>query len=111
MEQKIVRVKEMVRYIKKIADDKKIESSDVLHLTVKLMEFVKKYPGLTGKEKKELVKNALAGYLEQAEIEGKDRLIVQVISENVIPKAIDLIVAASKGKFKFKHVKKMFSCC
>lgn len=102
---------DMVRYIKNLTGEKALDDVDVLHLTIKLMEFVKEYPGLTGKEKKKLVETSIFAYIEQLDVEENNKFLLSLVFKNIIPNAIDLLVDVANGKHKFKHVKKLFSCC
>lgn len=100
-----------VDYIKKLTDGKQMDTGDMLYLTTKLMTFVKEYTDLSGAEKKELVKDAISTYIDGLDLEKENKFLLNMVFKNVIPNAIDLLVDVSKGKYKFKHVKRIFPCC
>jgi len=73
----------------------------VLRSVVQLMEIVGKIRGLSGEEKKRMVTYVVQAHLEKNSADPAIMLVV--------PAAIDLVVDAAKGKFKFKQ--KLRKCC
>jgi len=102
---------ETKEFLKKLMDGKKMDASEMLFATTNLMEFVKDYQELTGKEKKKLVEETIKGYIDDIDDDDNDKDLLNIIFEKVLPVAIDLFVDVARGKYKFKHIKKLFVCC
>ena len=98
-------------YINSVTDTQKIDAKNILILTVKIMEVVKKFPNMTGTQKKELVQESIKNLIEQLNDDNDNKLSLDMILKNVIPNAIDILVDVSNGKHKFKLINKLFLCC
>ena len=109
-------------FIRKVYEDAKLalngqplDSSTLLSLSITIMEIVEKLPNLTGPEKKRVVIEVVKLMVDETELSEEDNAKVDVIIETVLPIAIDLIVAASRGSFSLNSIrnklKHIFPCC
>jgi len=101
--------KDMLDHVKIMMKGQEMKPADVLKVTSSLMELVANFKGLTGEQKKQLVEDAVKSYV--AQFEGEEDSALATIFAQVLPTAIDLLVDAAKGKYKYKYVKKIFRCC
>ena len=102
--------KETLAHLKSFMGGKKMDAGEMLFATTKLMETVKDYQDLSGREKKKLVETTIKLYIKENNKDDEESVLLNIIFEKVVPGAIDLLVEVAKGKHKFKHVKKMFPC-
>ena len=97
-----------------IAEFKKSENvmGEITSLVVTLMEGVRVYPGVTGKEKKIIVLKVVRRVLGDIEMHPETHIAVQALVNMILPNVIDFIVSAANGEFKFKltWLEKM-ACC
>lgn len=97
-----------------IVEFKKSENvmGEITSLVTTLMEGVRVYPGITGKEKKIIVLKVIRRVLGEIEMPAETHIAVQAMVNLLLPNVIDFIVAAANGDFKFKlaWLEKM-ACC
>ena len=106
-----LRIGETSIYLKRIMKGKRIGMDEMLFVTTNLMTFVRDYPELSGVEKKELVEKTIRQNIKGINVDNDgDKVFLNLAFEKIVPGAIDLLVDVSKGKYKFKNVKKIFPC-
>jgi hypothetical protein len=88
-----------------------LDASSIMIVTTNVMEALGKYNTITGQDKKNLVILIINAAIYQTSLDEETQTILQTMVNTTIPTAIDLFVAVSKGKYKFKYVKRFFTCC
>jgi membrane protease subunit (stomatin/prohibitin family) len=88
-----------------------LDASSIMVITTNVMDVLGKYNTITGHDKKKLVILIINAVIDQTSLDEETQTVLQEMVKTTIPTAIDLFVAVSKGKYKFKYVKRFFTCC
>ncbi len=80
----------------------------VIYMVTQLMQHVSRFKKLSGADKKNVVIYVINDTIDTTEELVGDAAIIKLM----VPPAIDMLVAASKGRYKFKaKIRSCFSCC
>jgi len=112
---------QLVNKIRELIISKKVDAGDAMDILLVTMKEVEKIKSLNGKEKQQLVINALMELAKGSDgIEGtQDDLInstiikgIHVLIENeILPKIINIIVSVSKGELTLTEIKGCMMGC
>lgn len=102
--------------VSELIDDFKVGDSilgEITELVEHLMEGVKLYPDLRGREKKVIVLKVARRILSEFELDDNTHIAVVAVINYVIPSVIDMIVAAVDGELdlnrKWRKTKKVWN--
>jgi hypothetical protein len=115
----LVKLDELVNYIKDLQGVEKITPMNVVILVDKLVQIVEKYNDLTGSQKKMLVLDSIKKIVNTSVyLNDDERVTLIVIIDLTMPHVIDSIISAINGDMKFENDKsphswfsKLFNCC
>ena len=103
----------IVKIVKKYVEGHPITPGSILQIVSYTMTLVKDIQGLTGPDKKNLVLYVIEEIIHNTEMSDEDKEVALFVLDHTVPDAIDLLVSAGKGIFKFTKAKckKLCSCC
>lgn len=108
-------ISEIYDNLRTIVVDKKVTYGNILILTTQCMELVEKYVELSGLEKHKIVVEVVKRLVTETKLSEAELENINQVVENLVPVAINLIIAASKGKFALNLInkvkKKSKLCC
>jgi hypothetical protein len=88
-----------------------LDTGTVMTITTNIMSALGKYNNISGQSKKNLVILIINAVIDQTSLDETTQTVLQTMVTTTIPTAIDLFVAVSKGKYKFKDAKRFFTWC
>ena len=92
-----------------------LNQASIILIATNAMVLVERVPGLTGLERKELVLQVLRKLIGDLVTDPAAAAALLLVVNNVLPTAIDQIVAATNGKLDINkwwvNVKKNLCCC
>lgn len=108
-------VQQLYTTLLSLLDGEKLTSSNIMSITVQLMQFVEKYPHIKGPERKSIVLNVIKQLvidtMDPSNQETKD---IMSILDLTLPIFIDTIISVDRGELII-HSKQcfnsLFSCC
>jgi hypothetical protein len=120
----LVKLEEMVSYIKSVLGNDTITVTNLVFITTKLMHVVEQYKDLTGYQKKMLIMDTIKKVINDTIIDtivdnmsdSQERMILMTIVDLNLPPLIDTLVSAINGNIKFEKdkimsfFKKLFCC-
>jgi hypothetical protein len=93
-------------------------NSDILHLCISSMQFVEKYKGLTGPQKKDLVLSSVKDLLSNGDEKNNSEYtlssspVISTILDSILPSFIDSSISIEKGKISFSvQPEDVLDCC
>lgn len=109
-------IDEIYENLRTLIVDRQITYGNILIITTQCMELVEKHKELSGLEKHKIVIEVVKKLVSETKLSEAEAQNINQIVENLVPVAINLIVAASRGKFALNLIKKikkckLFSCC
>ena len=112
----LVKLEEMVFYIKSILGNEKITATNIVIIATSLMNVVEQYKDLTGSQKKMLIIDTIKRVINENTNDVEERMALMVIVEFTLPPLIDTLISAINGNLKFEKkkivstLKKIFCC-
>ena len=100
--------------LSQIVGDKKLTTTNIVNITISLMQIVEKYPTLHGKEKKELVIYVLKKSVKDHIFDTDSEESLLLFIETFLPSIIDSVISIDKKELTINITKKLkscFSCC
>lgn len=92
--------------------DTKPTISNIVPITIRLMEAIEQYTELTGSQKKQLVVDVLKHIVNSSDLNEKEKVDILFIIETTCYDLIDSIIAATKGELrinvKISTIRKVF---
>ena len=112
----LIKIEQMVNYIKSSIGDDKINATNIVIISTNLMLIVEQYKDLTGYQKKMLILDAIKKYINQNVSDAQERISLMIIVDMTLPQVLDTLVTAINGDIKFEKDKvisgyKQFFCC
>jgi membrane protease subunit (stomatin/prohibitin family) len=87
-----------------------LDASSIMIITANIMNTLSKYKKINGDDKKKLVILVINTAIKYTSLSDETQILLQEMVKTTIPTTIDLFVAVSKGRYKFKYIKKFFIC-
>lgn len=112
----LVKLEEMVFYIKSILGNEKITATNIVIIATSLMNVVEQYKDLTGSQKKMLIIDTIKRVINENTNDVEERMALMVIVDFTLPPLIDTLISAINGNLKFEKkkivstLKKIFCC-
>jgi hypothetical protein len=112
----LVKLEEMVFYIKSILGNEKITATNIVIIATSLMNVVEQYKDLTGSQKKMLIIDTIKRVINENTNDVEERMALMVIVDFTLPPLIDTLISAINGNIKFEKkkivstLKKIFCC-
>jgi hypothetical protein len=112
----LVKLEEMVFYIKSILGNEKITATNIVIIATSLMNVVEQYKDLTGSQKKMLIIDTIKRVINENINDVEERMALMVIVDFTLPPLIDTLISAINGNIKFEKkkivstLKKIFCC-
>ena len=112
----LVKLEEMVFYIKSILGNEKITATNIVIIATSLMNVVEQYKDLTGSQKKMLIIDTIKRVINENTNDVEERIALMVIVDFTLPPLIDTLISAINGNLKFEKkkivssLKKIFCC-
>lgn len=112
----LIKIEQMVEYIKSTLGDNKITATNIIIITTNLMHIVEQYKDLTGSQKKMLILDTLKKVINQNVSDAQERISLMMIVDMTLPHVLDTLVTAINGGLKFEKDKvisgfKHLFCC
>ena len=112
----LIKIEQMVEYIKSTLGDNKITATNIIIITTNLMHIVEQYKDLTGSQKKMLILDTLKKVINQNVSDVQERISLMMIVDMTLPHVLDTLVTAINGGLKFEKDKvisgfKNLFCC
>lgn len=112
----LIKIEQMVEYIKSTLGDNKITATNIIIITTNLMHIVEQYKDLTGSQKKMLILDTLKKVINQNVSDAQERISLMMIVDMTLPHVLDTLVTAINGELKFEKDKvisgfKNLFCC
>ena len=112
----LIKIEQMVEYIKSTLGDNKITATNIIIITTNLMHIVEQYKDLTGSQKKMLILDTLKKVINQNVNDAQERMSLMMIVDMTLPLVLDTLVTAINGGLKFEKDKvvsgfKNLFCC
>jgi hypothetical protein len=106
-------VENLNQIIKITIQEEGLDPSSIMLVTTNVMSALGKYKTISGADKKKLVILIINEVIDRTNLDESTQIILQTMVKTTIPTTIDLFVAVSKGKYKFKNVTRFFTlhCC
>ena len=112
----LIKIEQLVEYIKSTLGDNKITATNIIIITTNLMHIVEQYKDLTGSQKKMLILDTLKKVITQNVNDPQERISLMMIVEMTLPHVLDTLVTAINGGLKFEKdsvflkFKNLFCC-
>jgi len=112
----LIKIEQMVNYIKSTLGDDKITATNIIIIATNLMHIVEQYKDLTGSQKKMLILDTIKKVINQNINDVQERMTLMMIVDMTLPQVLDTLVTAINGGIKFENdkivsvFKKLFCC-
>lgn len=112
----LIKIEQLVEYIKSTLGDNKITATNIIIITTNLMHIVEQYKDLTGSQKKMLILDTLKKVITQNVNDPQERISLMIIVDMTLPHVLDTLVTAINGGLKFEKdsvflkFKNLFCC-
>ena len=93
--------------INEAINSKDLDIGDYMNLVAKTMESAASVTNANGKEKKELVQKVIERIVKEQD----NKIIKDILTPTTVSNLVEVIIAASKGKYKLKKTWKKYKCC
>ena len=101
--------------IQKIIKSEGINATNIIYIATNLMTAISNYDNLAGSDKKKIVINMLKTSINISDCNDTLKILLNTMTDTIIPSSIDLIIDISKGRYEFKHItnnaKKYYDDC
>ena len=109
----IMIVEKVYQDLKQIVGDKKLNTTNIVSITINLMQIVEKYPKLDGQNKKNIVIYVLKEFTKDYITDTDTQCSLLLFIETFLPSIIDSLVSVDKKEITInitKGLKSCFSC-
>ena len=100
-------VKALYNQLNNLLHGQKLTSSNIVTITLHLMQFVEKYPNIKGSQRKKIVIQVLKQFVADKVDDPTEEENILLIIQMTIPSLIDTIISVDKGEIAIKTKK----CC